>query len=251
MTKAFVVWQDKETRQWFTVGCLEQIENQYTFRYTVGAKKSPRFQPFPNMDRLERAYVTRDLFPIFSNRLLPQSRPEHPDFIRWLKLEGQNPQDIVLLARSEGQRETDSITLHACPEKDATGRYRCIFFSHGLRHGYRPENAEERLKTLQADDRLFPAFDVQNRKDPEAILLRTDDPIQFMGYCPRYLAQDFKKLQRDAKDFRIVVARVNLDAPPRFKLLCEASSSWPEGFSPCSGEDYQLIEGGTQYEAPL
>jgi len=241
MNKAYVMWQDEQSRDWFVVGCLDHDGNNYTFRYTEGAKKSTCFQPFPKMERLDQHYVSTDLFPVFANRLLPESRPEHKDFIRWLGLAGQEPHDIVLLARGEGQRETDSVTLHACPEKDEEGRYRSLFFSHGIRHGYLPENSEKRLETLRAGDQLFPAFDVQNVKDSNAILLRTGDPIQFTGYCPRYFAQDFKKLQLNTKDFRITVVQINLDAPSRFKLLCEASAEWPEGFTPCSGEDYKPI----------
>ncbi len=241
MSKAFVMWQDEQTREWFVVGCLEHSNGKYVFHYTMGAKKSQNFQPFPKMDSLDKIYQADELFPIFSNRLLPKSRPEYGDFIRWLGLDEQPQQDIVLLARGEGKRETDSVTLHACPERNQDGLYRIFFLSHGLRYGYKPENSESRLESLQRGDVLYPVFDVQNPSDPDAVLLRTGDPIQFMGYCPRYLAQDFKKLLKNAKRFVITVAKINLDAPPRFKLLCEATADWPEGFEPCSGEDYQPI----------
>jgi hypothetical protein len=241
MSKAFVMWQDEETRDWFVVGRLDHNESTYTFRYTKGAKLSPRFQFFPQMDSFERSYTANELFPLFSNRLLPKSRPEYADFVRWLGLEGQEPREMLLLARGEGKRETDNITVHACPEKNHNGQYHILFFSHGIRYGFNPESSDKRLKDVKAGDRLFPTFDVQNPKDANAILLRTDDPIQFVGYCPRYLAHDFKELQEKTKNLHIIVERVNLDAPSRFKLLCKASADWPEEFSPCSGEQYQPI----------
>jgi hypothetical protein len=137
----------------------------------------------------------------------------YADFIRWLGLQDKNPQDMTLLSRGEGKRETDSITLHACPERDSDNNYHILFFSHGLRYGFVPENSDARLKDVKSGDRLFPTFDVQNPRDEEAVLLRTDDPIQFVGYCPRYLAHDFKALQKQTKNFRITVEQVNLDAP--------------------------------------
>jgi hypothetical protein len=35
--------------------------------------------------------------------------------------------------------------------------------------------------------------DIQNLADPNALLLRTADPLSLVGYCPRYLASEFSE----------------------------------------------------------
>jgi hypothetical protein len=74
------------------------------------------------------------------------------------------------------------------------GEYEVEFLSHGLSH--LPQQTLERVNKLQTNDRLFLIHDFQNKYDPGAIVMRTDDPIDFCGYCPRYLNPDFHILMK-------------------------------------------------------
>jgi hypothetical protein len=67
-----------------------------------------------------------------------------------------------------------------------------------------------------------------------------------IGYVPRYLAFDALTLFKhcDPEFIQIFVQRVNRDAPLQQRLLCRMHACWPDGFQPCSGEEFQPIPEG-------
>ena len=83
MKSLFVAWRPASPEQagWTPVGRLEHDGRLYRFCYTRGARK-PGFQPFPQMQRIEQVYESEELFPLFVNRLLSQSRPEYEAYLR-------------------------------------------------------------------------------------------------------------------------------------------------------------------------
>lgn len=243
MKKLYLAWQDPLTRRWFPVGRLT-LENQgYRFVYTKGANQSPRFIPFGRMNELKTVYEATELFPLFANRLLSKARPEYQDYLKWLNLEsdGGEDQELVMLALTGGLRGTDSLEVFPCPLPTSDSQYTIKFFSHGLRH--LPLHVVERVNTLNPGDRLFLLFDIQNPHDLLSIALRTDDPVVIVGYCPRYLNEDFRKIlsrgQPEKIDVR--VEQVNREAPVQLRLLCNLTAPWPESFEPCSGELFDPI----------
>jgi hypothetical protein len=81
----------------------------YTFAYTKGAEEArqqARFQPLESFPDLLTVYVSEQLFPLFSNRLLPQSRPEYQEFLEWLSVPSSERDPVVILARSGGRKVT-------------------------------------------------------------------------------------------------------------------------------------------------
>ena len=241
MKTLYLAWQDSETRSWFPVGKLTFNGKVYQFIYTRGAKKSVSFIPFGRMIDLKAVYESADLFPLFANRLMSESRPEYRKFVHWLNLQENEVDPIALLARSEGVRETDSLTVFPYPEKDEEGEFRLHFFSHGIR--YLEDQAIQKVNALNPEAPLYLMPDPQNRHDRCAIAVRTDDPATIVGYCPRYLAEDFLvMLQKNIpNNIRVAVERVNRDAPIQLRLLCSLSARWPDDFKPCSGDLYQPI----------
>ena len=239
MKTLYVAWQNPD-RSWLPVGKLTFDGEEYQFSYTKGAGKSANFIPFRLMSNFNTVYKSTDLFPLFANRLMSESRPEYRDFVDWLALRQNEADPIALLGRSEGVRGTDSITVFPHPEKDEKGEFRLHFFSHGIR--YFGDQAVQRVNTLNPADPLYLMTDPQNQYDRWAIALRTDDPATVVGYCPRYLTQDFHVvLNLGESTTRVSVERVNLNAPIQFRLLCSLSAKWPNGFEPCSSELYQPI----------
>lgn len=241
MTKLYVTWQDPDTRLWHPVGRLSHNQGTYEFAYTRGAKASSKFVPFGRMLDLGVVYLSNELFPLFANRLLPKSRPEYRDYLKWLGLNERKADEMEMLARSGGQRATDTLEIVPCPEPSAENRYEVYFFSHGLRH--MSEKDQARATTLQAGERLFVMQDRQNKSDAMALLLRTDDPMSMVGYVPRYYSAEFSTvMDRVGPDnVRVMVDRVNADAPSNFRLLCKLESPWPNGFAPCAQGEFQLI----------
>jgi HIRAN domain len=240
MTVLYLSWQDPQSRDWFPVGKLTLEMGVYRFVYTKGATLSKNFVPFGSMRDLYEVYRSPDLFPLFANRLISKKRPEYRDFLRWLDLRENEADPLVLLARTEGVRATDSLTLFPCPEPDPDGHYVVHFFSHRLRH--LPDEARLRVNALRAGDRLYLLPDPQNPHDGCAIALRTNDPATIVGYCPRYISRDFLEILENAPhSVEVRVKRVNADAPIQLRLLCTLTADWPERFRPCTSEFYQEL----------
>lgn len=237
----YIAWNDSETKKWHPVGRLCYDNSKYIFCYTHGAKESSNFVPFGSMNDLESVYTSNDLFPLFENRILNKSRPEFNTLLEWLDLAGEQYDPLDVLALTEGKRGTDSLEIFPCPQIVQGKIFKMSFFSHGLRHIN--DWASANLDTVKAGDLLYLCPDPQNRYDSSAILLRTDDPVSFMGYCPRYLVDDFLFLLRntDVSLINLQVKRINPDAPMRYRVLCTISAVCPSGFAPCSQKAFKPI----------
>jgi hypothetical protein len=148
---------------------------------------------------------------------------------------------LEVLARSGGQRFTDSIEIVPCPEPTKDNNYLVYFFSHGLR--YLSAKDQERVSELKPGERLFLMRDLQNHADIMALLMRTNDPISVAGYVPRYYSKKFCVLieKIDQEQVIVSVERVNVDAPSNFRLLCKLVAPWPADFAPCSKGQFEPI----------
>ena len=245
MKVLYLAWQDPQSREWLTVGKLTVEGKIYRFVYTKGATRSSNFIPFGSLQPLHEVYKSPNLFPLFTNRLISSKRPEYADFLRWLDLREDEADPLVILARTEGVRETDSLTVFPCPEPDPEGKYVVHFFSHGVRHLL--DEARVRIAKLYAGERLYLMPDPQNPFDSWAIALRTGDPASIVGYCPRYISRDFLEVLANNPDaVQVQVKRVNTDAPIQLRLLCTLTAKWPEKFKPCSSEDFAELASGAE-----
>lgn len=246
MNALFVAWRPAASDQagWRPVGRLEHDGQLYRFCYTRGARK-PGFQLFRGMERLDQVYESDELFPLFANRLLPVSRPEYDAFLRWGGFDMDSPPDpIVALGVTEGIRQTDAVEVFPCPVLGADGCYFNKFFLHGIR--WFPPAAVERISRLTEGERLKLMPDLQNDHDPQAVAVRTELERTLIGYVPRYLAHDVWQLvqQCDIRFIELFVDRVNRDAPLQNRVLCRMHACWPDGFQPCSREDFLPIPAG-------
>lgn len=243
MSSLFVAWRPATPDQsgWQPVGRLEHDGGLYRFWYTRGALQR-EFRPFAQMESLDQVYESESLFPLFANRLLSQSRPEYDAYLHWSGFQAdRRPDPILVLGVTEGLRETDAIEVFPCPIPDAKGCYVNKFFLHGLR--WLPDAARERIDRLREEETLKLMLDPQNDYDPRAVAVRTESERALIGYVPRYLAHDVWQLVEagDMSFIRMRVARVNRDAPLQNRVLCEVWATWPDGFLPCGGEEFQPI----------
>ncbi len=241
MKALFIAWQDSKTRTWAPVGRLTRESGVYRFVYTRGAEKVPNFRPFGRMRDLHKVYQSRELFPIFANRILAKSRPEYQDYLNWLGLSEAQYDALEELARTGGLRATDSLEIFPCPEPTANKNYEVYFFCRGLRHQHK-EN-QERARTLKKGEPLFLMQDLQNQYDDMALLMRTGDPITLVGYTPRYYSAEFTQLikSNDPDKVKVIVEQVNTDAPEQYRILCRLTSPWPHNFSPCEKESFSPL----------
>jgi hypothetical protein len=239
MKALYIAWQDPETRLWHTVGQLSRENDLYRFSYTQGALASPRFKYLGRMLDLHKTYYSRDLFPLFANRILSRSRPEYPDYLRWLAMNAEQASDpMQLLGRSGGQRATDELCVYPYPGSNAQGEMELFFMSHGLR--YLEPVSLQRIDRLYSGERLTLRRESDNRHDCFALLLETEEPIK-VGYCPRYLSRDLCRIM-EKTDVRLTVERLNPDAPLQFRLLCKAVFKLSAGVTLFADDEYQLLK---------
>ena len=248
MNTLFVAWHAKETHSdrepvWGPIGRLEYENGVYRFCYTHGAKSLRGFQTFDGMEDVTQIYESKKLFPLFANRLLPSSRPEFRAYLTWSGFDPDDPPEpLLLLGRTGGIKQTDAVELFPRPVPNSQGCYINFFFAHGVR--YHLPNAAPVLSQLHVGDRLELRPQPLNPADRNAVAIRSNStPI---GYVPRYLASDVKRLIEECpeQEVKIVVQRVNHDAPIQQRLLCRLQACWPVGFQPCEGEQFQPIVSG-------
>ncbi len=238
MKSIYLACQDESTRAWTPVAVVTRDSGDYRLRYTRGAEQSS-FTGFVRMTDLRREYISNQLFPILANRLLPKSRPQHAEYLNWLGLSAAEHDDFAELSRTGGIKATDPIEIIATPEIGDSGNYEVYFFSRGIRHF--PPDVEARVLTLSHGQPLFLMKDFQNKRDPSALLLRTDDPISIVGYAPSYYTTDIAKVAGDHTTC-VTVERVNPNAPVQYRLLCKLSAPWPEAFAPFGSDVFKPLD---------
>ncbi len=236
MKAIYIAWQDPETRRWHTVGRLSRDADGYRFAYTQGANASPRFAYLGRMQDKGQTYHSGTLFPLFANRLLDTSRPEYPDYLDWMGVDGA-ASEMELLARSGGRRGTDKLCVYPEVETNEQGEMQLYFFSHGLRYSSDAEQAT--IGRLQPGEALQLTADGDNAHDRYALLLETAKPMR-VGYCPRYLSQALHQIQQQTP-IRLTVEKANPDAPLQFRLLCEAVFTLPKGFELYSTDEHRPL----------
>jgi hypothetical protein len=193
------------------------------------------------MENLEEVYESEELFPVFANRLLSKSRPEYDAYLRWSGFEpGETPDPISILGVTEGLSALDSFEVFPCPVDDANGGYVNKFFVHGLDRSATAHLAM--INRLETGQELYFCKERHNYFDSQAVSLVDRDNLM-IGFVPRYLAQDIRRILGDSRTdyFHVFVERVNKDAPLEQRLLCRMEASWPPGFRPCSDDAFVPI----------
>ena len=236
--RLLVAWQNPQNREWIPIGNLYYENNLYKFCYVEGVRKAKEegftyFTNFAEMNDLESIYTSPTLFPQFANRVLAKSRPEYERYQKWLMLDSSST-PLEELAKNNGVRVTDNIELYKIPTK--SDKYIVEFFSHGISHLI--PSYQERVKSLQVNEKLYLMRDLQNEYDNNALLIRTKGPMELVGYVPRIYAGDFTKLLGNAS---LRVKQINQDSPMQFQLLCEFSADWVDGFKPFCEEEFESL----------
>jgi hypothetical protein len=243
----FVSWRSPKSRRIYPVGRLvcDPTTHLYEFNYIRSVENAVRdgFTPFPEFPRLNAVYRSRQLFPLFANRVMPSSRPNYSEFLNSLGLSAEDANPMLILARSGGTSQTDHIELFSLPIQDRTTS---CFVTHclirAIRYMPRPW-VEERIARLQRNDKLFVMADTQNVVDPACLAVRTEDYVT-VGFLPAYLTTDLWRLHNECPYFQIYVEKVNL--PPveiHHRLLCRVEACWPDGFTPFQSEEFQPMSG--------
>jgi len=240
----FLAWQEPDTKNWHVVGLLEKRVKGYAFCYTKGAQKSGKFIPFSGMGDMLKTYVSKELFPLFKNRLLSQTRPEYPDFISWLGLSNEEANPMSILGRSGGHRGTDKFQMFKRISVDSDGNFEYVFFAHGLSH--LPKSALNRVSNLINGEKLLLCLDIQNRFDKNAVTIRAEEPAEIVGFCPRYLAKYITEaLLVNSSNIEVFVEVLSKNAPANYQLMCKlvGKLSVAQQGSLMADEEFQPVTG--------
>lgn len=237
MRKFYVAWKEPDDKKWYVVGALKYDGEIYTFTYTRSSETIKNFKRFAPFEK--NTTKSNELFPFFQNRILNSSRPEYMDLLKWMDMENQCPNQLDILAMTEGKRGTDTIEVFSCPEPKY-GKVLVRFFSHGIAHTHIAN--QDAVNLVSAPSKLYLMFDFQNQYDNNAISIRSEDPACLLGYIPRYLAPDIRKFFDSQSNISAMLLKVNPQAPLSYRFLCQIESDCPKDFEPCSGEEFQLFD---------
>lgn len=230
--RLIVNWQSTTTRAIIPVAELIERGGAFEFGYLKGAARAQKegFQPFLAFPQMDSRYQSDRLFPFFTNRVLPSTRPDYLKFLEAFALDPSNANEMEVLGRSLGHRQTDKIETVLEPQRDpTTGTYVTRFLLRGVRH---LAGAEEAVLQLASGTDLRAQLRVDNQFNPRARLL-LDELSRAVGYVPEYLLGDLDALDAAGELTRFVVERVNPPpSPVHHRVLVRASAKWPVNFQP-------------------
>lgn len=223
-----VVWRNPATREFMPVGDLQITHRskqivRCRFVYRSDARVAPEFKPFLAFPDLDGSYMTkRELFPFFANRVMSARRPDYVQYLEALGLDAEHADPVEILARSTGERATD--TVHVVPEADVLpdGTERRLFLVSGVRHS---DSAEQRIAELRPGDELQLRREPENEANPRAILLdaRAGEPV---GWVPNYLLDYVHKHWESSHCISVFVERTNGPGVPwHLRLMCRMDVS--------------------------
>ncbi len=239
----FLAWQDQiASRRWFPVGRLDvdPEKTMYRFRYIGGAKEAEakaKFKPLPDFPKFEKDYKSSELFPVFRNRVMTAGRPDFKVYLEQLGLDPSHNDPIEILAVSGGRRVTDEFQVFPKLQRGKDGAFSCRFFVHGSSHV--SEQAQDRLASLKAGERLNIALELTNPETGFAVQVQTADYFM-IGWAPRYLVNDLAMaIASSPGKFEARVVRINpRPTPSRQRLLVEFHGVWPHEYAPMSNEQF-------------
>ena len=235
----------EQAARWAVVARLDQHAGHYCFRYTRGVEKLEGFTPLAEFPDVEVAACSRELFPLFRNRLLNRRRKEYTRALAWSGFSVDDPpDDLQLLAITEGRRVTDQLELFAPPQPvRGESVFRSRFFVHGVRH--LDDSVREQLLRLSPGTPAKLRREDENPADSHAVAVDTvlpdcDEPTP-IGYVPRYLAREVRRgwEQPGLADPQLRVVQVNPDAPQQQRVLAELTYALPTGEQPFASDRFQ------------
>ena len=248
MKSLFLAWQapadSKQPRAWFPIGRLDADVEQprYQFCYTRGALKAKAeagFGPLFAFPELNTVYESKDLFPLFQNRVLSPKRSDFQDYIRWLDLDRGQADPISILSVSGGERVTDNLEVFPKINTDVDGNFTVRFFLHGLRH--LGEAAIQRALQLTQGESLRIAVELNNPVTRLAVTLSTEE-YQMIGWTPRYLVDDLIRCVPNAPELSATVARINSnDAPLNQRILIDFHGRTQDGTELMATPDFRPL----------
>ncbi|MGP9536382.1 hypothetical protein ACT3SP_00120 [Brachybacterium sp. AOP43-C2-M15] len=218
-SRSFLVTrQHPELRQYEKLGVLTEIRDGWEFRYFSEVASTPGISPLPGLTATDAPIRSRNLFPLFAQRVLSTRRPDRSRIPASLGLD-ETATAFELLARNGGRRHGDFIELIQLPVPQGDGTERLRFLAHGMRH--RSPEEQQMIDGIAQGDPLRIVPEVDDLVDPSALLITTDDGVR-LGWVPAPLVP----LLYRARGLSATVAHANGSrSNPCPRLLVNAEGS--------------------------
>ncbi len=213
----------------------------YVFRYIKGAieaKQKASFYTLLEFPKLERPYISPQLFSTFANRVIAANRPDRKEHLANLGLTEQADQ-VEILSINGGKRVTDSYQVFPELKKSEDDSFTCRFFLHGWR--YVDKLAKYQIKSLEIGEDLRIQIEPENTVDNRALKILTGDDRK-IGYAPRYLNKELSHVVQSQQVKRLSVIQINkeLRVPANQRVLLEMEGSFTDHV-PMESEEFKPL----------
>lgn len=218
--KLHLLWQNNETRQFYHVGNLEHIGDEYVFSYMLeeGKRKLKEamengYRPHLSFPDIQREYKSSQLFGAFARRTPDSKRPDYKAILNDLGL----PQDSTvmdLLRATGGRLMTDSYEFLAPLHFELDGSFSVDFFIRGLRY-YDWDNI---CHQLVVGDELKLECEPDSPKDNKAVAIFTKDGKNLLGYIPSPIYSEFIFDNKEVLKIGAEISKINEYAKPQQRI---------------------------------
>jgi hypothetical protein len=203
-----VAWRNPVTPAISPVGVLRAAGGAFSFSYVLDAVTIPGFRPMIEFPDVNVVYRSPTLFPFFAQRVMDPKRPDYESYIRALALP-EDADELDVLGRSGGRRQSDTYQVIEAPRVDAGGRTSFDFLVHGVRFapsGLDPDLLNEELDRLRTGDRLALLAEPDNPVNERAQLVVTAAGLP-LGWIPDLLLPYVDHVMSSGGDLSVL--RVN------------------------------------------
>jgi hypothetical protein len=223
-------------RLYRSVGILEFDGGDYNFSYLRSAIGAEWFRPLPGLSKIESAYRSTDLFPLFRERIISPRRSDYDQTMEALGLRlGAEPFEV--LSRSGGHRAGDTIELIPIPHPARDGTVRITFFAHGVR--YLTAETQASIADLRVGEPLRLQSDESNTVNPRALLVMRTDAAR-LGYVPDPLVSFVHEVI--ANPYSLQVERSNgPEVAFHYRLLIRLEGQAAPGSALFNGESMETV----------
>lgn len=209
MKRFLVTWRNRDTQRTHPVGAL-YVDGVFAFKYLD--RLPGDFRPFINFPHFDQQYVSKSLFPFFSQRVMDSRRPDYAAYLEALGLPPTATQ-LDVLGRSGGGRKGDTVEVVAEPAVNRDGSLDHKFLVRGVRY---QQGNDDALNNLAEGDPLQLVAQPENQVNPRAQLVCRADGTR-LGWMPDALLDYVLGL--DSFNRELSVDRVNLEPWPSHMRL--------------------------------
>ncbi len=229
--------------KWYPLGRLDEDSGDplYRFRFINGAVRAQEDRIFVTkmvFPKLDGDYRSRELFAVFRNRVINESRPERPRYLRLLGLD-EKADPFEIMAISGGVKMTDYFITFPKLERDAEGWFACRFFLRVNDSVNQP--SLKRVADLKPDEPLLVSLELNHPTVGAAVQMLTED-YHMIGWGPDYLANELKNVVADEEtQIEAKVVLLNDLKPRHPNRLLIGLRFRCETYEPMSGPEYEIV----------